>query len=51
MNIKLNLVSARGKHAAGRTDPEGAALLREFRNGAFFVAYLAILYFGACAIW
>ena len=50
MNIKLNLVSARGKHAGG-TDPEGVALLREFRNGAFFVAYLAILYFGACAIW
>ena len=49
MNLKLNLVSARGKHA-GRTDPEGAALLRAGVEGIVFTAFLVVLYFGACAL-
>lgn len=49
MNIKLNLVSARGKHV-GRTDPEGVALLRTGVEGIVFTAFLLVLYFGACAL-
>ena len=45
MNIKLNLVSARGKHA-GRTDPEGVALL----EGVVITAFLTGFYFLACFI-
>ena len=50
MNIKLNLVSARGKHAAGRTDPEGVALLRTGVEGVVFTAFLTGFYFLACFI-
>ena len=49
MNIKLNLVSVRGKHT-GRTDPEGVALLRAGVEGIVFAAFLVVLYFGACAL-
>ena len=49
MNIKLNLVSARGKHAGG-TDPEGVALLRTGVEGVVFTAFLTGFYFFACFI-
>lgn len=49
MNLKLNLVSARGRHA-GRTDPEGVALLRTGVEGIVFTAFLAGFYFLSCAM-
>ena len=49
MNIKINLISAHGKHA-GRTDPEGTALLRTGVEGIVFTAFLTGFYFLACFI-
>lgn len=49
MNIKINLVSARGRHT-GRTDPEGVALLRTGAEGIVFTAFLTGFYFLACFI-